>query len=134
MSKYSDIIVRLEAATGPDRELDIEIAWVSGWDAKGSVGQRWRDGYKIQKETGHVVIAANNFGMPLFTASIDATLELVERMLLGWRHAHEKRTNGTCLAWVDIADDEPCIPSVADTVPLAILHALFRALEAQGHE
>lgn len=58
MTTFSDIIARLENATGPDRDLDRLIA----------------------KETGAFeIIEAKNY-----TASLDAAIALVERILPGW--------------------------------------------------
>jgi len=66
------------------------------------------------------------------TASIDAAVSLAERVLPGWRHAYEKRTNGTCLAWADIADDEPAVATTAATPALALVLATLRALQSRG--
>ena len=60
----SDLIARLEAATGPDRELDRAIAKALGvmplYQMRGQIGSSWPD----------------------FTDSIDAALTLVPE---GWR-------------------------------------------------
>lgn len=61
-----DLIARLEAATGPDRELDAEIA---GTDA---TTVQWHS----EEET------------PRFTASIDAALTLAEDKDFAMRQAH----------------------------------------------
>ena len=109
MSKYADIIARLEKADGPDRGIDGAIAMVLGLMPNGD----------------------------RYTASIDAAIALVERMLplhsIQIDHECRKRTSiykddgfAMCSkpsSWLSYAD--------APTAPLAILLALFRALDAQ---
>ena len=60
---------RVEAATGPDREMDAEIAFAVGW--RKSRGEWWKP---PGGEWGLV--------LPTFTASLDAALSLVPE---GWR-------------------------------------------------
>ena len=64
-----DLIAKLEAATGPSRELDYEIALAVGW-SRNPYGRGW--------------LAANGDlcdAPPCLTASIDAALTLVPE---GW--------------------------------------------------
>jgi hypothetical protein len=58
---------RCEKATGPDRELDAEIARAIGWTNVSPVGH------------GHVGHCPNHFfgSVPLHTASLDAAMTLV---------------------------------------------------------
>lgn len=128
----SELVERLRKATGPDRELDAAIWLVDeGYEKRGGFNPStvfWtqvQDGFAME---GNSPMRS----VPKFTASVDAALALVERVLPGWRHAHEKRTNGTCIAWVDAADDEPCIPSIAETIPLAILLSALTAIQSKG--
>ena len=66
----SDLITRLEAATGPDRELDAAICIDLGLSKDNvMVGV---DGWCINSETN-----PNPYKSPTFTASIDAALTLV---------------------------------------------------------
>ncbi|NQX95018.1 MAG: hypothetical protein HRT64_08895 [Erythrobacter sp.] len=65
-----DLIKRLEAATEPSRELDAEIATLSGWEH--IVGAAW------QRPDG---VTVNSTRIPCFTNSIDAALTLVGE---GW--------------------------------------------------
>lgn len=65
------LIARVEAATGPDRELDAEIALATGWE-RGEAGAFWREpGTRLW--SGYY---------PNPTASLDAAVSLV---LEGWR-------------------------------------------------
>ena len=136
MSKHSDIIKRLEAATGPDDWLSHLVAAETGIYPAES----------IKSINDEAKVIWFNLGMaqdpcPNYTASIDAALELVERLLPG----HEKRVgddqeNGRWWAAIcaEIWDENftEDIIGEALTGPLAILLALFRALEVQeqSHE
>jgi len=128
MSKYSDIIARLEAATGPDRDIDRTIAFDLG------LGEAQ-------------IIAAGDY-----THSIDAALGLVNRVLPGCniniiRSDTIQSTRGkmvSCDLYDTTGSDgekygrfqgvgwEAC--GAADAIELAILIALFRALEAQEQQ
>lgn len=123
----SDLLERVEKATGPDGQIDVDIlAFVVGVRIDGST--------TIPREI-----------IPRFTASIDAALALVERKLgtdalsmlynfdLGW-HAS---------AWAEMAFTANLHVAVGTppemkefhgqsyTMPLAILTALLRALESE---
>jgi len=70
-----DLLTRLQNATGPDRELDIDIHKTLGWElAPPEAGCTWwnEDGDTFNGDT------------PLYTASIDAALpgENIERVSL----------------------------------------------------
>lgn len=71
---HADLIARLEALTGPDREADEAIARLTGWSPTG--------GIPATGAPSHWYSAA--FGMPAYTASLDAAVALVERVLPGW--------------------------------------------------
>jgi len=113
MSKYSDIIKRLKAATGPDRELDFSIEKFNLGDL-GYVVDHWDTAQR------HSIVAH-------YTASIDAALELVERMLPGW--GVKVDTCGQAVLYAGGKSD--WYLEDASSPPLAILLALFCALEAQ---
>ena len=123
------IVERLEAATGPDQELDAAIyRAVEGevptefmgtgvklsWDASGKAWCYLPGGMRV------------SFTPPALTASIDSALSLVERKLPGERVAFELfPDHGFCVIKAN-SDDE--YDAEAPTLPLAILLALFRAL------
>lgn len=105
----SDLIARLEAATGPDRELDRAIAKALGvmplYEMRGQIGGSWPD----------------------CTASIDAALTLVPEGWL-WQvewigHQTRKRV-GNCILW---QPHEPALSGQAATPALAICIAALRA-------
>lgn len=86
MTDLTTLIAKLEAATGPDRELDAEI-WLETSpgatrnliEVKSGTGQ-WPP-YTIDETrdaSGLLIV------VPSFTASIDAAVALAERVLPGW--------------------------------------------------
>lgn len=110
MSDLAELLVRVKAATGPDREIDRAIE---------------------RLEHGPDVIPFT----PAYTASIDAALALVERVLPGWFVDHmgadvagsigDMKTFG----WmVEISDGMTGYQGQAPILPLAILLALIQAL------
>ena len=138
MSDLDALLERLEKATGPDRELDEaimalfytlderHIGTTEGWDDDPDSFKPVKDRVWVDPATDKWVSTAAFH----FTASIDAALALVERVLPGWMHA-----NGNCgeqnMPWACITEpDEPCrdFSAGAPTEPLAILIALLRAL------
>jgi len=65
---YPEIIERLETATGPDRQLDIDICYVMGW----------------VKEPGTPEKAAE-MGLPYLTGNLAEVAEITEKSLKGWK-------------------------------------------------
>jgi hypothetical protein len=105
----ADILSRLRALSGADRAVDIEIVMAFG----------------TENEHG-VRSCAGYLGIAMFTASVDAALALVERVLPGinW----EVTKTSACL-YTDCPD---CGHSGYHTHPaIAILIALFEALKAK---
>ena len=128
---YSDIIKRLEDATGPDVELEGRI-WCAAngycfvmWDGAGCVYKEEPNG-----DIQHMRAITER----RYTASIDAAIALVERMLPGWKIEIGIANDATCVLY---SHDYSVRESVfgptgqSKTVPIAILIALFRALEAK---
>lgn len=70
--KLTELLARLDAATGPDREID--------WAVFSACGFRVND---LQKSRWRVWLVDNWAPLPPVTASIDAALALVERLLPG---------------------------------------------------
>ncbi|RWM07970.1 hypothetical protein [Mesorhizobium sp.] len=66
--RYREIIERLETATGPDRQLDIDICYVMGW----------------VNEPGAPEEAAE-LGLPFLTGSLPEVAAITERSLPGWK-------------------------------------------------
>lgn len=80
-SEIEALIQRVEAATGPDRELDAQL-WLSltpGATRKTTHVTHWLRPYDIDEtrdETGRLII------VPAYTSSIDAAVALADRTLL----------------------------------------------------
>lgn len=99
------LIEQVKAATGPDDKLDYAVdEWL------------WRSGGKHHGEMDT---------LPPFTASIDAALALVERLLPGWNYTFNR---GHCELRhpKHRAKD---VQAFGKTTPLAILAALLSALK-----
>jgi hypothetical protein len=140
----SDIIARLEAATGADREIDVlvwavaeghKLEWqgstlvageegVIGWKEPGI---RCMNFYTNRRETGPGSI-------PAYTASLDAALALVGEKLPGCRVMVEQAFDGSGWAMVMPGELSTRHVTEAPTPALAVLLALFRALpDGAGH-
>jgi hypothetical protein len=112
-SALLELASRCEAATGPERELDIAIGQAVGtWPA-----------------------APNTFKFPKrYTASLDAAMTLVPE---GWGYCIEQeRPSRAPEACLSPPDSEPwghgSIDAEAATAPLAIVAAALRALAEKG--
>lgn len=120
MSKYSEIIGKLEKADGPsyDGAMNIAIFRALFPDAE------WE----------RCVIGR-------YDCSIDAAIEIATKMMPGWGWlVRDDKKGAFCnISAPDLRgnpfgewiDGETCFPHWAKTAPLAILLALFKALEAQ---
>ena len=113
------LIERVRAATGPDRELEIAIGTtIGGWTYQPHVPHcfKWNDGQRDRPN-----------GPPSYTASIDAALSLVERVLPehDWILGH---TNGGLTIHCQLGPDADKM-AFGETPALAILLALLSALK-----
>lgn len=122
------LIARLEAASEGSRELDIEIAALSGyehmWDTAGD------DAFVAKvKEPGDTRPRVCDL-CPRYTRSLDAALTLLPEGC-GW--ACDTRPGETSghrtlpRAWVSRFDDGHCFPDIAATIELALCIACLRA-------
>ena len=114
MTDISELIERVRAATGPDRELDEAIRFY--FDPKGS---------RYYSESS------------AYTASIDAALALVERCLpgcgyvIGMGRETPDEPLGACAIYSGLSgDSKELAEEEAPTLPLAILLALLTALQS----
>ena len=126
MSKYEDIINHLEKAEGPSHEIDAIIVSMDGFQIKRERNRAWRYGDRNTQKW---------YNIPSYTASLDAAVALVERMLPGWTianigqddgktwHAELRKGHKTSYSTVKLAG--------AAVSAIALLLALFRALQAQ---
>ena len=165
MSKYTDIIARLEKAEGPDRVLGEDVLLACGWRKVPTgyfYGQmHWWAPPPPNDGRG---FDADNFRQHNPLASLDAAIGLVERQIAtegrklicffcaGGQltpfnadkhspdyHPLAKIDNSVTVGWMahvafycaDGGTSGPESYSHGRTAPIAILIALFRALEAQ---
>lgn len=108
------LLARVEAATGPDRELDEAIGVLFGWILFDAI------------ECVYVSPEGKRGDMPCFTSSIDAAVALVERMLPGWKRGCGIDFIGP-FGWVNKSPKDQFFAR-AKTEVLSILSALLRAL------
>lgn len=117
------LVERLEKATGGDREIDLDLMVI----LHGGPRERYLTDELGRLEFGH---------QWKFTASLDAALALVERVLPGWRPAFAQKENGDWVASIYSAARLGIIPhQIGDspTPALALCLAALKAL-AQGNE
>lgn len=143
MTDLSELIERVKAATGPDRDLDIALLplWEPGHDALKSYDDRYqtelRDGvFSVWKLDGGY---SASIQFPRFTTSIDAALALAERVLPGWTLARLSQDDhklwyvelrqGHATSYVRVIIAPSTIHGLP--LPLSIILALLLALESQ---
>ena len=97
----ADLLARVRAATGSDRDLDAAIA------DRLDQGGRGAD-------------------VPPYTSSVDACLDLVDRVLPGW-HWHVGYGPQGVVPYAALANGPARHEASAPTVPLALLSALLAA-------
>ena len=118
MTKLTNLLKRLESATGPDDDLDKALF------------KFFFDSYEddIPHGVGRII-------PPDLTSSIDAALALVERELEGWQWYLESSI-GSSDMYFQTHDHGEIFSSQHKTAPLAILTALVKAkiakMEAVG--
>lgn len=149
MPDLSDLIARAEAASGPDRELDLAIyrelhpmsdidritAHRRGLDA--------REGYTWDILGGAVVFERRDadgrcpfnggYTLPFYTASIDAALTLLpEGFTWAGGDLSDNNVPWCCITADDTSDDYDCLS--AATFCLALLSAILKARQASNEE
>jgi hypothetical protein len=152
-AKLNELLERVKAATGPDREIDGDLA--EAFDDAPShlprvtdVGRSWLWAEFVEPDSWETWEA------PEYTASIDAALALVERVVPGWcwriGTCHVSDDAWVAPDWNDPAHSarlraelgEPVFGTLFDqgadvdrrppgNLPLAILEALLMALIAK---
>ncbi|MFZ2252645.1 MAG: hypothetical protein WAW13_00555 [Minisyncoccia bacterium] len=130
MTEYTDIIDRLESATGPDRELDAlacRLAAPKDWE-------KYRNWAAMPSGAPPDIMDRDAVRwVPAYTASLDDSLALVGEKLPGWRWEmahHPRMTREHRYVFEIEAPSEDSATALAPTPALAVLLALFRALEA----
>lgn len=133
------LLSRIEALTGPDRDVDAEL--LKSFDDEHDTITRFFDSIKGWQEINGLGSKTYSHPAPL-TSSVDAALAFAEKVLPGWfwraghvpavhwekgrgydNWAHVSRTNASN------CDREDEATGWADSVPLAIILAVLRAKE-----
>lgn len=130
---YADIRRRLAEATGPDKDIDVAIARALFEVVDRSNITGWREDYFILLP--ETIAGPYEKRVPEWTASLDAAVALVEEKLPGWciLMAYNSKTKR---GRADIHSEPLGTPGIwtkgggGTTLPLAVVTALFAALEA----
>lgn len=147
---YAELLSKVQAATGQDRAIDKALALLAGWreiefkatNINGSteLATIWahpdsaEDDIEYMMRSARQEIAVNLWGdyderYPSYTASIDASLALVERLLPGWVWVVESREDDVQFRGAIYAPElARSTEAYAPTAPLAILQSLLLAL------
>lgn len=138
MTDLRELEKRLEEATGPDRELDcliwgrdrgLEITWQNDCmiaQGEGAIG--WIDPGKHQRNFSTNRSEHGPGSIPAYTASLDAAVALVERVL------PSNRDDGR--AWLQLLADAVTTALISDAKPEDMARLvcinIIRALIAKG--
>lgn len=125
------LLARMEAAAGPDREWDRRL-----WKATGQGTIRLVTGLGMNGRTPGRQTAFGPDGLvstvPRYTASLDAALALVERVLPGQAVIVGMRQTPDTMPWARVGKPRDGADSVAPTPALALLAAMLKAMIAKG--
>lgn len=132
---HAELIAKLEALSGPDREIDAAIvaslnnAIVKRYPPTDDFGPKNR--WQFWSEDGkHFLGSEGKYPVPPYTASLDATIALVERLLPG-RWPDFLRGGLSILAERHFWHIEPRKPGQEHELPSAVLICLLRALSPE---
>lgn len=151
MSELVELLERVKAATGPDRELDfrIHIAVIEDvvWPVRDRLGRITNPDYRMSDYLRGYSSVINSddqdFDFPRYTSSIDAALALTERLLPGCGIVIDREppakggapAGAAVNGWIGQEGPEgrawEHFDATGETFPLAILGALLSALIAQ---
>lgn len=123
------LLERLEGATGPDRELDFALGKTLDHVPANAEWQGPEDGSLLLWPGTQEYPGVGT--LPSYTASIDAALALVERVLPGWRPSMQQSRAGQFDCYLHSKDETGWLRQShgeAWTLPLAILIATLKAL------
>lgn len=139
MTDLTTLIAKLEAAKGPDRELDAEIAatfhyvsnmpdWVNNWSGKWGAAKSGR--VYLMEDSGN---RGPNFISDSFTDSIDAAVALAKHVLPGWRGSVQFGNFGGPVTAYACSDEDTKDATGAHSSPaIAIVIAILLAKQAEG--
>jgi len=130
MSKYADIIARLEKAEGPDRLIDVLVGYAADYVVEDISLRERMDRHSVEYMLEKVDRGFNSIWplLPRYTASIDAAIALVERMLPG--RAWTINQSGVAEIRHPTLRERD-VTGFGRSPQLGALIALFRALDAQ---
>lgn len=77
MTDLAALLARVEGASGPDREIDGDIATAFNWRPQAQARQRGEGWYWFAPDGSFQAL-------PAYTASLDAVVALAEQVLRGW--------------------------------------------------
>lgn len=133
LTELQSLLARVEAATEPDRDIDADLTVaLLGGKAEWLTAQ-----YTGDLVAAHVVPSANHRGglakQPVYalTASLDAALALVGRVLPGWAWSVGNKASGG-QAYLMSGPGAVLCGGEANTPALSLLAALLKALITQG--
>lgn len=135
MTNLLPLITRLEAASGPDRELDAEIAFATRHPVNPAYVREYAiSGAKMNPTLSPIqnYLLENS---PHYTSSLDAAIALAERVLPGW-HWSVYDTDGTIANNASAQVEPPeftfnVSDGVGKTPALALCIAILRAVSEQ---
>lgn len=136
MADLAELIEKVKAATGPDREIDAQLAYIINYDVDMSISFRtyceilnlsW-PGIAKRAESRQNILCHN---LPRWSASLDAVVALAEEVLPGWALGFDCGPK-TCMAFCDPHDYEDRMfggryIGEAKTPALALLLAILTA-------
>lgn len=129
MNDLLELAERCEKATGPDREIDGDIAAALSLQPEWATVRSSRQP-ELFSDTGPG-LRARTWVAPKFTASLDAALSLAPE---GWAWMHGCAPGEAFFASLAVMDDDLRAPEVdvtAATAPLALCAAALRARAGQ---
>lgn len=125
-----DLLARVTQANGADRDLDTDLCAV----LFGATPEATAD---MHRHLSRGLVPLGGYPEPFhserrnFTASLDATLALVERVLPGWDWIIQ-HTNGGLTIHAQLGPKREGADAFADTPALALIAAMLSALIAQS--
>jgi hypothetical protein len=128
----SELIERLESATGPNYALEIDIFKYLHPEYADYVQGR---GGLIHPCDGEDVRVQSNVRQPNYTASLDAAVAVADRLLPGWRNSSIKTGDTEYAAYVwefnDGRQPEAFVEHVKSSRAIALCIAILKAKQAQ---
>jgi hypothetical protein len=134
MADVTGLVERLEKATGGPRSLEKDILRALGYHMRRVPMDSFV--YWAKNETGFPLVDVLGDDCDNFTASLDAALALVERVLPGWDICLSRVKGDEAVTWNAVVGEPDSFSGSEATSPtpaLALCLAALKAL-AQGNE